>query len=61
LARTLLASNFNEAVKELNASDDRGIEVVRQVIKDFAQKKVNLPQGNLNYKKNETKKAKQQS
>ena len=30
---------------ELNASDDLGIETVRQRIKMFAQKKVNLPPG----------------
>lgn len=34
-----------EAVLELNASDDRGIEVVRGRIKQFAQKKLNLPPG----------------
>ena len=61
MARFLLKGSYNEAVKELNASDDRlkffyfsalnahnflrGIDVVRQAIKDFAQKKVNLPQG----------------
>ncbi|KAG2391855.1 hypothetical protein C9374_013340 [Naegleria lovaniensis] len=44
LARALLGKDiYREAVLELNASDDRTLEVVRNKIKQFAQKKVNLP------------------
>jgi len=45
LARHLLGPSFRQAVLELNASNDRGIEVVRNKIKMFSQQKVTLPKG----------------
>lgn len=45
LCRQLLGDKEKDAVIELNASDDRGIEVVRKSIKEFAKRHVPLPEG----------------
>ena len=45
LARELLGSDFHKGVIELNASDERGIDTVRDRIKSFAAQQVHLPEG----------------
>lgn len=45
LCREVLGNYFSNAVIELNASDERGLNVVREKIRIFAERKVNLPAG----------------
>lgn len=45
IAKQLLGDQFKQATLELNASDERGIDTVRERIKSFAIQKVTLPEG----------------
>ncbi len=44
LARILLKSEYQNAFLELNASDERGIDIIRSKITTFCKKKITLPE-----------------
>lgn len=44
LAKEIFGDHYRERIKELNASDERGINVVRDKIKNYAQESINISQ-----------------
>ena len=49
LAKEIFGDHYRDRIKELNASDERGINVVREKIKNYAQESINSSQSkNLN-------------
>jgi replication factor C subunit 2/4 len=66
VAKALLGKYYNECVIELNASDERGVKTVQDVIEYFCKKKVDFSDGIMRHKivlldeaDNMTKKAQQ--
>ena len=51
LAKELFGNNYKERILELNASDERGIQVVREKVKKFSQKIISKISTNTNAKK----------
>lgn len=50
LAKELFGNNYKERILELNASDERGIQVVREKVKKFSQKIISKISTNTNAK-----------
>lgn len=50
LAKNLLGKYFNEAVLEMNASDERGIRAVHESIEYFCKKKINISENFAQHK-----------
>lgn len=44
LAKEMFGEQYHNRIKELNASDERGINVVREKIKNYAQESINISQ-----------------